>query len=88
MTSLELADVAVVKVGLAVLLIWWGTWTLLDLYLIPFSPWAEIALILFGLLLMAIPASGGSAAELEDVADLEEEEPRSAVKRSVKASRL
>lgn len=36
---------------LRVLAFWWAAWTLADVYLIPFSPWAE--LVVLGVLLLS-----------------------------------
>lgn len=40
-----------IRVGVAVLLIWWGVWTLADRLLIAFSPWSELAAVALGIIL-------------------------------------
>lgn len=36
------------RIGVAVLLLWWGAWTLADRHLIQLSPWSEIAALTLG----------------------------------------
>jgi len=31
--------------GMAILAVWWAVWSLADLYLIPFSPWSELVVL-------------------------------------------
>lgn len=39
--------------------VWWSLWTLFDTYLIPFSPWSELAVLAACLVAAAAPTVGG-----------------------------
>ena len=38
--------------------VWWSLWTLFDTYLIPFSPWSELAVLAVCLVAAAAPTVG------------------------------
>jgi hypothetical protein len=35
--------------------VWWATWTLLDTYLIPYTPWSELAVLSVAAIVCAVP---------------------------------
>ena len=49
MASLSsLLDAACIKIGFGILCVWWAVWSLLDSYLLPWTPVGEIALLALG----------------------------------------
>ena len=50
--------------GNALLLgVWWSLWTLFDTYLIPFTPWSELAVLAVCLVAVAAPKVAGCVRE-------------------------
>ena len=54
MASLSsLLDAAFIKIGFGILCVWWAVWSLLDTYLLPWTPVSEIALLALGVTMIA-----------------------------------
>jgi hypothetical protein len=56
------------RFGVAVLLMWWGAWTLADNYLITYSPWSEFAAIGLGAALYVCAGMRAAIAAQSDTA--------------------
>ena len=73
MSISQFIDGAFVKIGVAVLLIWWSVWSILDTYLLSFSPWSELVVFTTGVLLLSVDDSVKPDDAIVEADDDEEE---------------
>ena len=48
----SMLDAALIKIGFGILCVWWAIWSLLDAYLLPLTPFSEIALLALGVAML------------------------------------
>ena len=82
MSILAALDSALLKLSLGLLLVWWATWSLLDQYLLKFTPYSEFGLLFAGIAFILAGDSGfcccsrgGNAPEVAEQLEDEESAP-------------